>query len=58
MSKKYTRNQDLEKQSIELQMKVDELMSEYYSLEVKIMKKKLIELENELLSLEHAFIFS
>mgnify|MGYP001360734195 CR=1 FL=1 len=58
MSKKYTRKQDLEKQSIELQMKVDELMSEYYSLEVKIMKKKLIELENELLSLEHAFIFS
>lgn len=58
MSKKYTRKQALEEQLATLQVKENELMTEYYTLEVEIMKKKLYFLENELSLLEHDFIFS
>jgi Iap family predicted aminopeptidase len=58
MSKKYTRKQALTEQLATLQMKENELMTEYYTLKVEMMKKKLFELENELSLLEHEFIFS
>lgn len=58
MSKKYTRKQALVEQLTELQVKETQLMTEYYTLETEIMKKKLFELENELSLLEHEFIFS
>ena len=58
MSKKYTRKQALTEQLAMLQVKENELMTEYYTLEVEIMKKKLFELENELSLLEYEFIFS
>ena len=58
MSKKYIRKQALAEHLATLQVKEDELMTEYYTLEVEIMKKKLFELENELSRLEHEFIFS
>lgn len=58
MSKKYTRKQALTEQLATLQVKENELMTEYYTLEVEIMKKKLYFLENELSLLEHDFIFS
>lgn len=58
MSKKYTRKQALTEQLAMLQVKENELMTEYYTLEVEIMKKKLYDLENELSLLEYEFIFS
>lgn len=58
MSKKYTRKQALTEQLAMLQVKENELMTEYYTLEVEMMKKKLFELENELSLLEYEFIFS
>ena len=58
MSKKYTRKQDLTEQLLVLQMMEDELISEYNSLELEIMKKELFKLEKELSLLEHEFIFS
>lgn len=58
MSKKYTRKQALAEQLATLQVKEDELMSEYRTLEIEMMKRKLFELENELSLLEHEFIFS
>ena len=58
MSKKYTRKQDLAEQLVALQVKEDELVSEYRTLEIEMMKRKLFELENELSLLEYEFIFS
>lgn len=58
MSKKYTRKEDLAEQLTAIQVKEAELMIEYHTLEMEMMKKKIYDLENELFLLEHAFIFS